>query len=103
MIKLTILYSTPDDSAAFDSYYFETHIPLANDLPGLIGCEVSKPGPTFDGSPTPYYLQTELYYEDNDALIASFTSPQGAITAADVANFSPVPPTMFTAEVLKQA
>jgi uncharacterized protein (TIGR02118 family) len=35
MAKIFVLYSKPADTAAFDAYYFDKHVPLAKTLPGL--------------------------------------------------------------------
>lgn len=37
MHKLTVLYGHPKDPAEFDRYYYETHIPLAKKMQGLMG------------------------------------------------------------------
>jgi uncharacterized protein (TIGR02118 family) len=33
MVKLVIAYGAPEDPAAFDRYYAETHAPLAEKIP----------------------------------------------------------------------
>jgi len=35
MAQLLVLYQTPADPAAFDRYYHQTHISLAQEIPGL--------------------------------------------------------------------
>ena len=35
MAQVLVLYNTPADPAAFDRYYHQTHIPLAQTIPGL--------------------------------------------------------------------
>ena len=35
MAKLTILYGHPEDPAAFEEYYANTHNPLVEDIPNL--------------------------------------------------------------------
>ena len=42
MANLVVLYKKPADKAAFDDYYFKTHVPLANKIPGLLGYQVSS-------------------------------------------------------------
>ena len=42
MATLLVLYKTPVDPAAFDAYYFETHIPIAKKIPGLTKYTVSR-------------------------------------------------------------
>ena len=102
MVKLTVLYAKPGDPEAFDKYYFGTHVPLVDSIPGIRRNEVSKFTGTLDGSALPYYLQAELYFDDADALMAGFGSAEGQATAADVANFpTGVAPTMVLADVVK--
>jgi uncharacterized protein (TIGR02118 family) len=54
MARMTVIYRTPADAAAFDKHYFETHVPLAKKIPGLRKYEVSQ-GPivTTAGSQAP--------------------------------------------------
>ena len=35
MIKLTVLYGHPADSAAFESYYNSKHMEIADKIPGV--------------------------------------------------------------------
>ena len=41
MAKLVALYKKPANVAAFDNYYYKTHLPIAKKVPGLRGYEVS--------------------------------------------------------------
>src|SRR5437763_1925630 len=43
MIQLTALYGHPQDTAAFDRHYQETHGPLAQKMPGLKGFTINRP------------------------------------------------------------
>jgi len=76
MVKLTVLYPTPADPRAFDAYYFGTHVPIADTIPGLLRNEVSKVTGTLDGGPIDYYLQAELYFESTDAAMAALAAPR---------------------------
>src|ERR1051326_6648949 len=42
MARIVALYKPPKDPAAFDNYYFATHVPIAKRLPGLRKYEVSQ-------------------------------------------------------------
>jgi len=99
MIKLTVLYNPPADPAAFDTYYFGTHVPLANKLPGLARMEVSKLSGSLDGSPAPYHLDADLYFASTEAMMAALGSPEGAEVAADVANYAQAGVSMFVGEL----
>lgn len=102
MVKLTVLYGPPTDASAFDAYYLDTHVPLADKIPGLKRNEVSKVSGSLDGSTPPYHMQAELYFDDMDSLMAGFGSAEGQAAAADVANFATGSVTMMLSEVLKE-
>jgi uncharacterized protein (TIGR02118 family) len=82
--KLIVFYKTPPDPAKFDKYYFETHTPLAQKMPGLVKLEVSR----FTGENPPYYLMATLYYNTREEREASLNSPEGQAASADVPNFA---------------
>lgn len=42
MAKLCAIYQQPKDAAAFDAHYFNTHVPLAKQIPGLLGYDVTR-------------------------------------------------------------
>jgi len=86
VIKLSVCYQTPNDPAAFDAHYLGTHMPLCDTLPGIVRSEVTKYTGSLDGSTPPYYLQTDLVFETQDALMAALGSPAGAALVADMAN-----------------
>jgi len=103
MVKLTVLYGPPTDPAAFDKYYLETHVPLADAIPGLRRNEVSRVSGSLDGSTPLYHLQAELYFDSPDALTTALGSAEGAAAAADLANFATGGVTMMMSEVIKEA
>ena len=87
MTKLVVLYRTPADPAAFDRHYFDTHVPIAKGIPGLLRYEVNDgpmAGPT--GAPA-YHLMATLEFASMASLQQAMASPQGMAAAADVANF----------------
>jgi uncharacterized protein (TIGR02118 family) len=88
MVKLTVLYGAPADPGAFDAYYAEHHAPLVRKMPGLRRFEVAHVVGTPDGSPPPYYLIAELYFDSPEAMQASRSTPEGVATSGDVANFA---------------
>lgn len=102
MIKLIVLYGTPTDPGAFDDYYQSTHAPIAAKIPGLRRFEISKIG-SLDGSTPQYHLQAELYFDDQNALMAGLGSPEGAAAGADVANFATGGATMLVGEVIEDS
>jgi uncharacterized protein (TIGR02118 family) len=83
MAKMTVIYATPKDPAAFDKHYFETHVPLAKKLPGMRRYDVSRgPVATIPGSPRCYLIGT-LHFDDLAAIHRAFASPEGQACRAD--------------------
>jgi uncharacterized protein (TIGR02118 family) len=98
MVKLVVAYGAPEDPAAFDRYYADTHAPLAEKIPNLRRFETGKVLRTADGSPAPYYFIAELLFDSPDVLQAAMGSPEGQAAAADVANFATGGATLMIAE-----
>ncbi len=88
MIQLTVLYGQPQDPAAFDRYYRETHVHVARKIPGLKGYTINKPASLNPQEPSPYYLIADLYFENMPALQAALQSPEGQAAAGDLQNFA---------------
>jgi uncharacterized protein (TIGR02118 family) len=82
------MYKNPPDAAAFDRYYYATHVPIARMVPGLRSYEVSR-GPivTLDGQ-APYHLIATLGFDSVDAIQAALASAEGQATAADLGRFA---------------
>ncbi len=89
MAVLMALYPHPADREKFDSYYWNTHVPLTKQMPGLTAFEVSRgPVQAGDGS-SPYYLVARLVWDSEESMQASLASEEGRRASADVANFAP--------------
>ena len=100
MVKLVAVYSKPEDPAAFDKHYFETHLPLAKKMPGLIKCELEKGlGSPMPGAEVPH-LAAHLYFQDMNALKAAMASPEGKAAAKDLMGFAAQYVRMFFTEVV---
>jgi uncharacterized protein (TIGR02118 family) len=87
MAQVLVLYNTPSDPAAFDRYYHHTHVPLANKIPGLRSNSISL-GPVQALAGSAPHLVAILNFDSMAALQAALASPEGAATAADLANFA---------------
>jgi uncharacterized protein (TIGR02118 family) len=87
MAKVLVLYNPPADPAAFDKYYFETHMPLARKLPGLRKVTLSRE-PVLPIMGTAPHLVAELEFDSLEAIQAALRSPEGQATAADVGNYA---------------
>ncbi len=79
-----VLYKEPANKEAFDTYYFEKHVPLVQNVPGLLKVEVHR----FSGKNAPYYLMATLYFNSKDERKVALSSPEGQAMNADVANFA---------------
>ncbi len=98
MVKLVVGYGTPEDPAAFDRHYAETHTPLAQKIPHLRRFEAGRVLGTPDGSPAPFYYMAELSFDTPDDLEAALATPEGQAAAADVASFATGGATLMIAE-----
>ncbi len=96
--KLVVLYGAPQDPAAFDAHYTQTHAPLAEKIPGLRRFDHGHVVGGADGSQAPYYYMAELYFEDADALAGGLGSSEGQAAGADVANFATGDATLMIVE-----
>jgi len=85
--RLVVSYGQPTDPAAFDSYYRETHTPLALAQPGLLQLTYGH-GKSLDPSQPAPYLVAELDFESEEAMGRSLSSPEGRAAGKDLANFA---------------
>ncbi|HSM55765.1 MAG TPA: EthD family reductase [Candidatus Sulfomarinibacteraceae bacterium] len=76
MFKLVTIYRRVDDEAALEKFFSETHLPLAEQLPGLVKSEVSrvtgKPG-----GESRFHLMYELYFASRDSYEQAMISQTG--------------------------
>ena len=87
MFKMIALFKKPEDTEKFDDYYFNTHIPLTEKIPGLQRVEITK----FTGSPmgeAPYYLMCEMYYENKEAFKEASRTDESKASGKDVMKFA---------------
>ncbi len=88
MAQLVVLYKTPKDTAAFDKYYFDKHVPLAKAIPGVRKYEVSKGAVMTPAGPSDVHLVAILEFDSMTAIQQAFGSPQGQAAAGDLSNFA---------------
>lgn len=98
-VKLIVLYTQPDDPAAFDEHYLGVHGPLVDKVPGIDRWESAKIVAAPDGGEQTYYRMATLYFADMDALGASLGSKEGEATAEDFGKIAPPGSRMFIAAV----
>lgn len=85
--RLVVSYGQPDDPAAFDAYYRETHAPLALAQPGLVRFTYGH-GRSLDPKAPAPYLVAELDFDSEEAMGQSMASPEGRAAGQDIANFA---------------
>ncbi|MEO8674119.1 MAG: EthD family reductase [Casimicrobiaceae bacterium] len=88
MAKVFAMYKAPADTAAFDRYYRDVHVPIAKKIPGLRGYEVTRGEIGMLGGRSPYHLIAVLTFDSVAAVQAALTSPEGQAAAADIGNFA---------------
>ena len=85
--RLVVSYGQPDDPAAFDAYYRDTHTPLTVQMPGLVRLTTGSPQTMDPTQPAPY-LVAELDFESEQAMGTAFASEEGKAAAGDIARFA---------------
>jgi len=91
MAKMVVIYQKPDDVAAFERHYFETHIPMAKRLPGIRKYEVSYGPIVSPAAPSDAWLVGTLYFDSMAAMREAFASDAGQECAADRRAYAPDP------------
>lgn len=88
MYRITVLFGHPQDPAAFERYYRQTHFPLTAKVKGIKGVTIGKLEALDPGQPAPYYRITSFYFDSREACEAVLASPEGQATLADLNNFA---------------
>ena len=97
MARVLVLYNPPADPAAFDKYYFGTHVPIARKIPGLRSMTFNATPPLAIAGTAPHLI-AELDFDSMPDLQAALASPEGRATAADLANFAQAGVTILSYE-----
>ncbi len=88
---VTVIYKAPKDTAAFEKYYAETHIPLVVASQTEIGftrAELTRFNANLDGSPPSRYRQAELYFPSMDAARKGIATPAFKKVGDDLGKFA---------------
>jgi uncharacterized protein (TIGR02118 family) len=101
MAQVIALYNHPKDAAAFDKYYFSTHIPVAKKIPGLRAYHVSDGAVMTPTGPSLYHLVALLDFDSMEAIQKALDSKEGAATAGDLANFAQAGVTLLMCNIKK--
>ena len=88
---VTVIYNTPKDSAAFESYYSATHLPLVGAGQSEIGftrADLTRFESNLDGSAPAKYRQAELCFNSMDDLKKGTGTAAFKKVADDLPNFA---------------
>jgi uncharacterized protein (TIGR02118 family) len=85
-MKLIALYTQPADPAAFDEKYFNTHLPLIRQVPGLQKTVITRFTRSLSGQS--FYLMAEMYFADKETLKAAMKSPEMAAAGENLNSFA---------------
>jgi uncharacterized protein (TIGR02118 family) len=88
---VTVLYNTPKDTAKFEKYYRETHLPLVSanqDQIGFVKADLTRFQANLDGSKPTFYRQAELYFNSMDDLKKGTATEGFKKVADDLKNFA---------------
>jgi uncharacterized protein (TIGR02118 family) len=88
MLRITSLHGFPDDQTEFDRYYGSVHTPMVQRIPGVRNIRYGRAQATLTGDPPPYYLISDVYFDDKASFEAALESPQMKEAIADVPNFA---------------
>jgi uncharacterized protein (TIGR02118 family) len=85
MLKVISLLKRKDDMSLedFRRWVIEEHPPLGRKLPGIRQYRMSVI--LEDNPELPYHAVSEFWFDDNDARVAAFSTPEGKAAAEDAA------------------
>ncbi len=87
MRKLVAFYTRPEDVEAFEKAYWETHVPLIRQVPGLLDVVVNRFSDSPMG-PAPYYMIAELHFADTASFDAAMASPENRAAGKNLMGFA---------------
>ena len=88
---VTVIYKAPKDTAAFEQYYAETHVPLVVASQPEIGftrAELTRFNSNLDGSQPARYRQAELYFPSMEAAKKGIATPAFKKVGDDLGKFA---------------
>lgn len=88
---LVVLYNQPKDTAAFEKYYAEKHLPLlaahAQEI-AATRAELVKFSPGADGKPAAIYREADLRWDSKEARDRGMATPGFKAVAGDIPVFA---------------
>lgn len=88
MAKMIVMYETPKDKEGFESYYFNSHIPLAEKLPNVKSSSINRVV-NVQNSDLNLYLIAEIEFENVEDLQEALRSEEGKKVTDDLKNILP--------------
>jgi uncharacterized protein (TIGR02118 family) len=91
MAYVTVIYHAPKSSAAFEKYYWATHIPLVGSKKaevGFVAAELTKFDGTLDGKAPTEYRQAVLWFNSMADLEKGIATPGWKAIGDDLPNFA---------------
>lgn len=89
--SVVVLYNQPKDTAAFERYYADTHVPLfashAQEI-GVTRAELIKFAPGADGKAAPVYREADLRWDSQEAMQRGMATAGFQAVAGDLPNFA---------------
>ncbi len=95
--RLIALFSQPEDPAAFDAHYRDTHTPIVRRYPKLRGIHLTRIEGV-GGRPSPYYLMAEMRFDTRADLEEALGSEAGIESGRDLRNFAAAGVTLLIAD-----
>lgn len=80
-MKITVLYTQPDDPQAFDEHYAAVHTPMVKTMPGLVRVETAKAA-----GAGAFWRTADLYFPDAATMGEAFSSTEGKATLQDASD-----------------
>jgi uncharacterized protein (TIGR02118 family) len=83
--KLYAIWTAPDadQAEAFERHYTEVHAPLAASIPGVRKMVLTRTTDALGSGAPALHRVTELWFDDEPAMRAAESSPEGQATVAD--------------------
>jgi len=91
MAFVTVIYHMPKSAAAFEKYYWTSHIPLVNSKQaevGFVTAELTKFDATLDGKAPTEYRQAVLWFKSMADLEKGVATPGFKAIGDDLTNFA---------------
>jgi len=96
-VRLIALYAPPEDPAAFDVHYRDTHAPIVRRYPGLRDLRLTRTDGAGGRAPA-FYLVVEMAFDTRADLDAALASEAGVESGKDLRNFASAGVTLLVAD-----